>query len=356
MKLSVISFTDNGEALAKRVRAACRAQMETVLFTKKKGVPEADSPFQFVQESLQDWAKGRMEEKDALLFIGACGIAVRAIAPHVTDKLTDSPVLVADELGHHVIPILSGHVGGANELALFLAEKLGADPVITTATDLNGKFAADLFAKKNFLTVKNRDGIAKVAAKALRSETVTVAVEAGHFAEQERDQKAALSQNVRLIPYPCKEPADVVVSAKKPPEGCLLHLIPQEYVIGAGCRKGKEPEELEQFLQEVLHRAGIQTEQVYCLASVDLKKEEAALIQWGRAHKKRFETFRAEELMKAEGTFTGSAFVEKTVGVDNVCERAAILAAGEGGALVFKKTARDGMTAAVAKREWRVRF
>lgn len=354
MKLSVISFTDNGETLARRVRTVCGAQMETVLFTKKKGAPEADSPFESVQDSLQDWAKGRMEEKDALLFIGACGIAVRAIAPHVTDKLTDSPVLVTDELGRHVIPILSGHVGGANELALFLAETLGADPVITTATDLNGKFAPDLFAKKNFLTIRNRDGIAKVAAKALRNETVTVAVEAGHFAEQE--QKAALLQNVRLIPYPCKEPADVVVSAKKPPESCLLHLIPQEYVIGAGCRKGKEPKELEQFLQEVFYQAGIQTEQVFCLASVDLKKEEAALIQWGRAHRKRFETFCAEDLRKAEGAFTGSAFVEKTTGVDNVCERAAILAAGKGGELVFKKTARDGMTAAVAKREWRVKF
>lgn len=106
-----------------------------------------------------------MAARHALIFIGACGIAVRAIAPWIMDKLHDSPVLVADEMGKYVIPLLSGHVGGANELAVRLAGALGAIPVITTATDLHDSFAVDIFAKRNDLRICNREGIAKVSAK-----------------------------------------------------------------------------------------------------------------------------------------------------------------------------------------------
>lgn len=112
-----------------------------------------------VQESVSVWAGEQMAAHHALVFVGACGIAVRAIAPWITDKLHDSPVLVMDEQGQYVIPLLSGHVGGANELAVRLAEELGAVPVITTATDLHGSFAVDLFAKRNDLWIHNRRGL-----------------------------------------------------------------------------------------------------------------------------------------------------------------------------------------------------
>ena len=103
----------------------------------------------YVEEGMGEWAGKQMAEKHTLLFIGACGIAVRAIAPYITDKLHDSAVLVMDEGGNYIIPILSGHVGGANEIAVKIAVEIGAVPVITTATDINGKFAVDLFAKRN---------------------------------------------------------------------------------------------------------------------------------------------------------------------------------------------------------------
>lgn len=102
-----------------------------------------------------------------MIFIGACGIAVRAIASSVNNKLKDSPVIVIDELGQFVIPILSGHVGGANELAILLAALMNATPVITTATDINNKFAVDVFAKKCRLAIVNKDGIAGVSSKVL---------------------------------------------------------------------------------------------------------------------------------------------------------------------------------------------
>ena len=115
-------------------------------------------------------------EADALLFIGACGIAVRAIAPLCRDKAADPAVLVMDEMGRHIIPILSGHIGGANDLALLLAERTGAEPVLTTATDVRGVPAIDSWAMKNDCAIENKAAIQAVSAAALAGKSVGVAI------------------------------------------------------------------------------------------------------------------------------------------------------------------------------------
>lgn len=107
-----------------------------------------------------------------MLFVGAAGIAVRAIAPLVKDKLTDPAVLVMDEAGQFVIPILSGHVGGANELARLIAGLCQAVPVITTATDVNRVFAVDVFAAKNSLIIADREAARHVAMDLLEGREV----------------------------------------------------------------------------------------------------------------------------------------------------------------------------------------
>ena len=200
MKISVISFTKTGKQLAERIRESMNGGDETIILyskcsRKKKvqtfgGIPNKDSNVPTdntgdtiaVQESVSAWAGEQMAAHHALIFIGACGIAVRAIAPWIMDKLHDSPVLVVDEMGKYVIPLLSGHVGGANELAVRLAGALGAVPVITTATDLHDSFAVDIFAKRNDLRICNREGIAKVSAKVLAGEEITMSVQTGHLA------------------------------------------------------------------------------------------------------------------------------------------------------------------------------
>ena len=121
-----------------------------------------------VEQPLAEWTRGKQfAAGNALLFIGACGISVRSIAPHVKDKLSDVPVLVADEAGQSVIPLLAGHYGGANRLAGELSEP-GATAVLTTATDVNGLFAVDVFVASNRLAVAGHDGIARVSAGLLR--------------------------------------------------------------------------------------------------------------------------------------------------------------------------------------------
>lgn len=182
MKLSVISFTENGKQLSESIVKLLEKELEIKLYTKCEAGIKDDiySDILFLKKSVGDWAKERMQEQNALLFIGACGIAVRAVAPFLTDKLHDVPVLVMDEKGKYVIPILSGHMGGANDLANHIAEKTGAEAVITTATDLNKKFAVDLFAKRNRLYIANKDGIVKVSSKVLAGKEITMSIEAGH--------------------------------------------------------------------------------------------------------------------------------------------------------------------------------
>ncbi len=278
-----------------------------------------------------------------MLFIGACGIAVRAVAPHLTDKLHDVPVLVMDEKGKYVIPILSGHMGGANDLANHIAKKTGAVPVITTATDLNKKFAVDLFAKRNNLYIANKDGIVKVSSKVLAGKEITICIETGHEITCEET-------GVRIVPYPPDRFVDVVVTSKDDVFDTSLLLKPREYVIGIGCKKGKKANEIDKFISKTINEMGISIMQIFALSSISQKSDEQGIIEWCRTEGIPFFTYTAEELQEVNGTFTKSVFVKNQVGVDNVCERAAVKACGEGGKLICPKVAENGMTIAIAMR------
>ncbi|MCM1049754.1 MAG: cobalt-precorrin 5A hydrolase [Clostridiales bacterium] len=356
MRLSIISFTESGKVLSASIAETIENDLdiEVYLYTKchnyvDKAVSLMSPHVEYVESSLADWTKERMREKDALLFIGACGIAVRAIAPFLTDKLHDVPVLVMDEKGKYIIPILSGHMGGANELARYIAGKMGAEAVITTATDINGKFAVDLFAKRNNLHIVNKDGIVKVSSKAIADEEITISIETGHEIIGVRD-------GVRIVPYPPEQFTDIVVTSKDDKFDVCVILKPREYVIGFGCKKGKVIKEIESFIFDKLNELGISITQVAELASVSNKRGEQGIIDWCKKEGLPFITYTAEELEKVDGNFTASTFVKAQVGVDNVCERAAVKGCGECGKLIAPKTAENGMTIAVAKKEWKVCF
>ncbi len=351
-KLSVISFTERGRRLSEVIQSRME-DMEVLLYTKYGACQgrEPGGDVVFVESSVGQWAGEQMRQGNALVFIGACGIGVRAVAPYITDKFRDSPVLVMDEGGRYVIPVLSGHMGGANELACRLAGETGAEPVITTATDINGRFAVDLFAKRNGLLIVNRQGIARVSSKALDGRRVVCSVETGHL----REGRRAL-EGVDLAEYPPKRPVDVVVTSESGDFGGAVLLRPKEYVIGLGCRKGKSAGEIGAFILREIGKAGISLEQIWGLASISQKSGEPGLVEWCRKERVLFVTYDAGELQSVEGEFHGSVFVEETVGVDNVCERAALKACGPGGRLVYGKQGEKGITIAAARREWMVDF
>ena len=382
MKISVISFTKTGQQLAERIRENMRGENETIiLYTKcsrKMTVQTAENSEDVtthtlgiipnkgvnvptdntgdtiaVHESLSAWAGEQMASHHALIFVGACGIAVRAIAPWITDKLHDSPVLVMDEQGQYVIPLLSGHVGGANELAARLAEALGAIPVITTATDLHGSFAVDLFAKTNDLRICNREGIAKVSAKVLAGEEITMSVPTGYLAVDD-----TIPPGIRLCAYPPAEKVDVLIADGTEEifrkESAELLLQPKKYILGVGCKKNTDSAKLDSFLKKILDEQGIVIEQIAALASIDVKKEERCLLEFSEKYRIPFWTYTAQELQAVPGEFHSSEFVKVQVGVDNVCERAAMKAAGADGRICRAKQAQDGMTVAIAEKAWKV--
>lgn len=350
MKLSIISFTENGILLSEKIAKLMRGA-ECVLYTKCGMYSKERQTVRFVTQSIGEWAKEQFEEANVLFFIGACGIAVRAIAPYIVDKLYDSPVLVMDEKGHYVIPLLSGHVGGANELAVSIAGKIGAEPVITTATDLTNKFAIDLFAKKNGLIIVNKEGIAKVSSKVLAGKSIAISVEEGHL-----EKKVKLPKGIELVEYPPLQKVDVVITSEDREFETAILLKAKEYVIGLGCRKGKEVEKIEDFIMRNLQKAGVSMIQVFGMASIDVKKNEPGFLAWSHKEKIPFITYTAEELLCVEGDFHKSEFVREQVGVDNVCERAALKMCEPEGRLIYEKHAEDGMTIAIARRDWRVSF
>lgn len=352
-------FTDRGRALAEQLFRAW---------------PDAAPEYREKSEPLEAWTGRSFAERRPLLFIGACGIAVRAIAPFVRDKLSDSPVLVMDERGHHVIPILSGHVGGANALAVRIARLVGADPVITTATDVNHLFAVDVFAKMNGLHITDRDGIRRVSARLLRDGRLHVYVEGDESLRDGMPDELILCrrEEADLIVLTedgtprgpegpggarsgdeegdaSEDPVGTAKSSVRQRENAPLVLVPKTWCLGMGCRRGKTAGELRAFLEAHVALWDVLRAHVFAVASIDRKADEQGLVDLAALLGVPFLTYSAETLQNIQGDFTGSSFVRKTVGVDNVCERAAVAAAG-GGELMLRKTAGDGMTAAVARR------
>lgn len=279
---------------------------------------------------------------DLLVFVGACGIAVRKIAPYVRDKRTDPAVVCVDERGIFVISLLSGHIGGANALTAKIAEALAAVPVITTATDVNGKFSVDAWARERNCAISDME-LAKAVSAAILEENIPF------FSEFPIADP--LPQG--LVPGKIgKLGISVTVSGKMPFERTLC-LIPGILHLGIGCRRGMPKETIAQAVDEVLEEAGLDIRGVCLAASIDLKSSEEGLLDFCRERGLPLRFYCAAQLETVAGEFTPSSFVQSVTGVDNVCERAALLGAER---LLVKKTARHGVTVAVAMEHWEVHF
>lgn len=327
--------------------------------------------------SLADWTEYGFSHFDAMVFIGATGIATRAIAPFVRDKLRDPAVICMDDQGRFVIPLLSGHVGGANELAGILAGRIGATPVVTTATDRAGAFACDLWARKNGLGILNRGGIQAVSSAILRGSRVSIWSEVaweqgsclpGELAEIDQIQ-TLLKADARgeaktfLLVFESYAKAKAfadhlnrVGSGKKKVADHGLILYARPYVVGIGCRAGISSASILRQYYDFLQRHGLDPHEILALASVDRKAKEEALLALHRQERLAFYTRSPAELMKAEGIFHHSDFVMQTLGCDNVCERAALVIArefspeGTSAGLLIPRETGEKVTFAVARR------
>lgn len=356
-RTAILSFTEKGTGLnlwlGEKLREAS-PETEIESYAVSRFAQGTCRPFTSVSDLMRELFPGM----DGILFIGAMGIAVRSIAPFIEGKDRDPAVLVMDELGKYCVSVLSGHLGGANEWCREVAVCAGARPVITTATDCEGRFAVDVFAAENFLKVTEIGKIKEISGRILEGKMV------GAVAEEEIS--GPVPDGLRVYSIPASLPdaagipdmeAGIYIGYNKTaqPFPITLHLIPRDLFVGMGCKKGIPFPELEAFLNRTLEQRGMDIERVRGIYSIDRKKEEEGLIRL--AHKLRvpFVTFSEEALRKVRGEFQGSAFVEHTVGVDNVCERSAVLGS-EGGELEVPKQAENGMTLAVAQKKYRIRW
>lgn len=339
MKIAVFAYSRQGCKTALRVMDffegnECRAFTMERFLTEGKFSPIQKPSLNFYGE-LFSWA-------DGLIFVGSCGIAVRQIAPHLKDKKTDPAVLCVDELATFVISLLSGHIGGANEVTAKLAAALGATPVITTATDINHRFSVDAWAAKQGMCIDSMK-----AAKAVSAEIL----------EREVSMKSDLPVTTPLpsgVKYGENGKVGILISWKKEqPFEETLRLIPRVLHVGIGCRKGISTEAIREVVESVFSEYDIDRRAVKCAASIDLKAKEQGLLEFCAENDWPVSFYTAEQLQAVEGEFTPSRFVQSVTGVDNVCERAALLGARR---LIVKKTAQNGVTVAVAEEYREVFF
>ena len=335
MRTVLFAFTEQGKNTARR--AAAIIGDDCALFAPAR---LAGEDFEAYAGSLPEFT-GTVFDRDALVYVGAAGIAVRAIAPHAASKRSDPAVVVMDEKGQFVIPLLSGHIGGANALARRLAAGLGAVPVITTATDVNGRFSVDTWATSHDLTITSM-----ALAKRVSAEILTRVIP--FYTDGDKPDRLAEG-----LAWGQEGPLGVCVSVRdlKPFDDTLL-LVPKALRLGLGCRRGISAEAVEAAIQKVLKDNCLRPEAVAEAASIDVKSDEAGLIECCQSHRWPLTFYSAEALNAVPGSFTGSEFVKSTVGVDNVCERAAAI----GGRLIVNKTAVNGVTVAVAEMKWGIDF
>jgi cobalt-precorrin 5A hydrolase len=332
MKTYCLAFTDKGEKLAKRLEDEIGAYAS-----------RCNEPL-----SLSDWTEKAFAEADNIIYIGAAGIAVRAIAKHVVSKVTDPAVLVIDECGDFVISLLSGHIGGANDLAARIAASIGATPVITTATDRNGVFAVDEWAKRQDAMILEPEKIKSVSSALLAGEKV------GFIAKLEVSGEPP--ENVVPVTSVGEDGTTsafsygVIMEDETP-----LHVVPKIVHLGIGCRKGTDRLTIENVFASFKKETGLIEKSIADVSSIDVKAAEPGILEFTEFRELPFITFSKDELAEAEGDFDSSEFVKDTVGVDNVCERAAVRACG--GKLLIKKYAENGVTFAAAiedkETDWR---
>ena len=345
MRAEIISFTDHGAVLAQKLAEELPGRgISCGAWVKKKDavLPER---VQALTISLKEWTKEQFAKADVLIFIGAAGIAVRSIAPFVKSKKTDPAVLVADEQGKHVISLLSGHIGGANAMTHLAAGILGAEPVITTATDLHGKFAVDAFAAGRGLYMDSMEYAKEIAAELVAGRRVGMQSAWPVFGPvpEELDQEGA--------PF-----AGFAIDVKAvQPFAHTLHLVPRVTVLGIGCKKDTDGAHLKDIVLQVLEEHGVYRKSICRIASIDLKKEEKGILALADDLNVPFVTYSSAELEQAESEegFTESEFVRSVAGVGNVCERAALTGARTK-RLLIPKTAREGVTVAAAVMDYTV--
>ncbi len=327
MPLTVFYITQGGRYQAERI-SSFFPEVEILPFKEIKRHNALDKA----------WKKGR-----GIVFVMASGIAVRTIAPYITRKDKDPALVVMDETGTNVISLLSGHLGGANHLAETLALLLKARPVITTASDNLGLVSLDIWTDRNGLVASSKRAMTVAQTRLVENKGLTV------FS----DINISSYPN-GLIPVSVPQKADIIISyivySRIQP---LLYLYPKVLCLGTGCHKDADPELFRESALNFMTSHGYAVKSIACLATIDLKKSERAILEFAEYLGVEIKYYSASELNSVPVSH-GSDMVFRAVGTRAVAEPAAILASNtpEGpGKLLITKEKRGDATFALAMRK-----
>ena len=345
-KAYVLSFTNSGELLSARVANTLNSS----------GIASETSTCRVT--NLKEYMHDIFQNGNILIFIGAVGIAVRAIAPHIKNKTTDPAVIVIDEAARFVIPILSGHIGHANRIANKISALIGAIPIITTATDTNDVFAFDSFAVDNGYAIVNTENIKYISGTMLDGKHVGLYSDFDiegdipplvHLLGASNDEEEKLPEDNPV------QGVYISLDIEKQPFDHTLILVPKCFHIGVGSRRNALFESVEELFIDALDDLSLPICAVASISSIDVKKDEPAILTLAEKYNIRFITYSAAELESVATHFTQSEFVHKTVGTGNVCEAAAFISSKHG-EIVLPKRTKNGFTISVAQESWRVSF
>ncbi len=320
-KTAVFYITERGHRLAERLREHY-PDLDIIRFSKGK------------TQSI--WG-----EYERFIFIMAAGIVVRTIASLIEDKKSDPAVVVLDEKGRHAISLLSGHLGGANDLAREVADFLGGQAVITTASDVNDLAPIDLWAQDNDLVIEDWELLPRIGTRLINNGRLSVYTEC----------ELPMPEGYVRVDEPAS--ADLIVTHRILVSSCndenpmTLTLRPRDLVLGIGCNRGTSPEEIEDAVRKALAGHDVAFASVRSVATIDIKAEEPGIVVFCRRHSLDLISFTPEELNGVDGISKSEAAFRAT-GANAVAEPAALLAAGAERLLVPKQKAGN-VTVAVAE-------
>ncbi len=348
MPIAIIAITPGGAALARRLRG----KLPQATVHLPAGLRTADG-CEYFAEALGGVLSRLFAGGHQLICIMAAGIVVRVLAPHLRGKAVDPAVVVMDEAGQFAISLLSGHLGGANELAQEAARIAGGTAVITTATDVNGLVAWDEAARLEGMQIEPIAHIRQLNSLLLKGEKIALFDRKGRLAHYFAGTPGILPCTTFAEALQAGAAGGVFVTHRHIPgmdeQENLLVLRPRDLVVGIGCNRGTSAEEIETAVAATFDLAFLSPLSIACLATIDVKADEAGLQTFAARRGLPLELHSAEALNRTALASPPSKHALAAVGAHGVCEPTALLSAGSVSLLV-KKRKHGNVTVAVAEK------
>ena len=366
--IAIVCITDNGKNLAVKIQK--KLKEGKIYFVKKKNNEESQEVCNIgndtytmkndklelrqqnskniirIEQKLKDFIPTIFNKYRYIVFIMATGIVVRTIAPLIQSKFQDPAVIVTDEKGTNVISLLSGHMGGANEMALYISHLIESNPVITTATDVNNKSSLDMIAKRFDGYIENfRDNVLKVNSMIVNNKPVGLFIDGDYDIDTRGFTILKYEDMLNLDKRNNEEINDletVVVISNKQKLDFESKKIPKDIVLGVGCKKNIDSKHMKDSLREFLYINNIDKNAIKTIGSIEIKKDEQAIIDLANYLGVPFKIFTVEEIAQVDYLYSKSEWVKKNVGVYSVAEPCAHLLSE--GNMIIEKQKFKGIT------------